>query len=356
MSNKKPAVDMNWLAEGREDQFANYLERAREDLAMADFSDDELANYAFMNYDRAPEAEAAEMMSRYRNGMLHQFHSRIAIMTAVKERLRWLSRRVAVLEGRYPGVPSPVIPTPRFTSIGEARAYLERSEGYAHPPHDQHSAYYDRPEYGSCFSVGGELTIDDMKAIIFIHEQENGTETGYPSLECSEVGITIGGQVVSIEDLPYPGDDTKVWVVRQGMVVWNKETEKYVSVHGVEDNKREMAYKQLEQDGDRLLVTNSVQRVFRQPIFKTPLTAQEAQWYKELNSFFKELAPGEVDMDGVIDKLITQTTVSWEIFCKGFSYNEQTGEPLSISYELKLENLFKFREEFRAGKFNRREE
>jgi hypothetical protein len=98
--DKQPVVDMRWLVEGRDDDFAHYLNRPREDLPAADLSDDELANYAFMNYDRDMNAELAVMMGHI-EGL-----PKIAIMTAVKERLRWLSRRLAVAEGRYPGMPS----------------------------------------------------------------------------------------------------------------------------------------------------------------------------------------------------------------------------------------------------------
>lgn len=479
MNNQgKPVVDMNWLAEGGEDQFANYLERAREDLSMADFSDDELANYAFMNYDRTPEAEAAEMISRHRNGMLDQFHSRIAIMTAVKERLRWLSRQVAVLEGRYPGVSSPAIPTARFSSVEEAKVHLEKSEGYAHPPHDQHSAYYDRPEYGSCFSVGGELTIDDMKAIIFIHEQENGTETdqlrviensiipkpmpdlsvinaegehtvnpewekwyedtygtdtgsGYIAGKAiiRQVSINNGRALGGVIGRVHGSGDTYSFVNEPGLAILRRNLEVGVetmegvqrildngyaeginelkALGGTQDPKsflekaseqyledfanrqierlakelydtwsckddwvpwtergnsnmqvlaREMVIKRLEEEGKQLLVGSSANFALRQKNYRSPKTAEESQWYKEMEEFLMELEPeyklsGQVSLNKVIDTLITKSTVDWETFCKGFSFNPVDAKPLSISYELRLMNLAEFREQWNAGKF-----
>jgi hypothetical protein len=89
---------MNWLANGESDPFPDYVKRAREDLCLADMSDDVLANYAFIHYYRNRDDELKAMLS---GGTIP---TRIAIMTGVKERLRWLSRRVAILEGRYPGL------------------------------------------------------------------------------------------------------------------------------------------------------------------------------------------------------------------------------------------------------------
>lgn len=75
---------------GIEDDFANYTAMERSNLSMGYLSDDQLANGAFMNYDvRPPIADIISGRS----------FSPIVWMTAVKERIRWLSRRVSVLEG-----------------------------------------------------------------------------------------------------------------------------------------------------------------------------------------------------------------------------------------------------------------
>ena len=95
---KGPAVDMNWLTNGEADPFPDYVTRKRENLCLSSMSDDVLANHAFMYYDRGLDDELVAMMS---GGTIP---TKIAIMTGVKERLRWLSRRVAILEGRYPGL------------------------------------------------------------------------------------------------------------------------------------------------------------------------------------------------------------------------------------------------------------
>jgi hypothetical protein len=104
MSNKEqhPIVDMLWLTNGTPDPFPEYPNRLREDLPMADFSDDALGNYAFMYYDRDVNAEVAVMMNPQ-----GEHRPKIAFMTAIKERVRWLSRRLAIAEGRYPGIHIP---------------------------------------------------------------------------------------------------------------------------------------------------------------------------------------------------------------------------------------------------------
>jgi hypothetical protein len=104
MSNKEqhPIVDMLWLTNGTPDPFPEYPNRLREDLPMADFSDDALGNYAFMYYDRDVNEEVAVMMNPQ-----GEHRPKIAFMTAIKERVRWLSRRLAIAEGRYPGIDIP---------------------------------------------------------------------------------------------------------------------------------------------------------------------------------------------------------------------------------------------------------
>jgi hypothetical protein len=106
MTNKelKVAPSMLWLENGEPDQFAHYLKRDRADLPMADFSDDALGNYLFMNYDRSPQ-ENLRIILELAHGVATSDVPLIVIATAVKERLRWLARRLAVAEGRYPGMP-----------------------------------------------------------------------------------------------------------------------------------------------------------------------------------------------------------------------------------------------------------
>lgn len=74
-----------WRAEGKEDPHGDRYNCERAELCLGSFTDDELANYAFMNYDVRPSVQ--DLISG--NG-----HSPIAIMTAVKDRIRWLSRKL----------------------------------------------------------------------------------------------------------------------------------------------------------------------------------------------------------------------------------------------------------------------
>ena len=81
--NPKATPSAKWKADGEPDPHAGRYDCERAELAMGDLTDDELANGAFMNYD-APLNLA---------GILAGTHSSpIAWMTAVKDRIRWLSR------------------------------------------------------------------------------------------------------------------------------------------------------------------------------------------------------------------------------------------------------------------------
>lgn len=74
-----------WRADGDVDPHAGHYDGERASLALGDYTDDELANGAFLNYDRPLPFH--EMV----NPMPGQ-HMPIVWMTAVKERIRWLSR------------------------------------------------------------------------------------------------------------------------------------------------------------------------------------------------------------------------------------------------------------------------
>lgn len=74
----------NWRLTGEPDPHAGRYEGDRDSLAMGSLTDDELANGAFMNYDQPLNIQ----------GILAGTHSSpIAWMTAVKDRIRWLSRK-----------------------------------------------------------------------------------------------------------------------------------------------------------------------------------------------------------------------------------------------------------------------
>ena len=76
-----------WRTDGEPDPHGNRYECERAALTMGDLTDDELANGAFLNYDAKLNVEA--ILRRDPN-----YHAPIAWMTAVKDRIRWLSRRL----------------------------------------------------------------------------------------------------------------------------------------------------------------------------------------------------------------------------------------------------------------------
>lgn len=102
MTDKEVMHLPQWLQDGKEDPFASYCDRPRDALPLAHWSDDQLANYIFYNYDRSQEDDLAIMLA-IANGKETNDVTRIAAATAVQQRLRWLSRRVMLLEGTYPG-------------------------------------------------------------------------------------------------------------------------------------------------------------------------------------------------------------------------------------------------------------
>lgn len=104
MADKDDAVvDMRWLVNGEADKHPDYVTRPREDLAGSYISDDELAYMAAMMSTITDEQDLAKMMASHRAGGDGDYISKSMTGEIIKDRLRWLSRRVAVLEGRYPG-------------------------------------------------------------------------------------------------------------------------------------------------------------------------------------------------------------------------------------------------------------
>lgn len=87
----------SWRANGEPDPHGDRYNCERAALAMGDLTDDELANGAFMNYDRPLNIE----------GILAGTHSSpIAWMTAVKDRIRWLSRKLDEALAAAPSTPA----------------------------------------------------------------------------------------------------------------------------------------------------------------------------------------------------------------------------------------------------------
>lgn len=80
-----------WRVSGEPDPHGSVYDCERAKLCMGKLTDDELANGAFMNYDVRPDV---------RDIIAGKAFSPIAWMTAVKERIRWLSRRLVESEQR----------------------------------------------------------------------------------------------------------------------------------------------------------------------------------------------------------------------------------------------------------------
>lgn len=74
-----------WRAAGEPDPHAGHYVGEREALTLGYLTDDELANGAFMNYD---QRLSVQDMLAPKPGQ----HMPIVWMTAVKDRIRWLSR------------------------------------------------------------------------------------------------------------------------------------------------------------------------------------------------------------------------------------------------------------------------
>ena len=73
----------NWSADGKPDPHGKTYDCERAGLHMGNMTDDELANGAFLNYDQPLNVAGI---------LAGTCHSPIAWMTAVKDRIRWLSR------------------------------------------------------------------------------------------------------------------------------------------------------------------------------------------------------------------------------------------------------------------------
>lgn len=74
-----------WREKGEPDPHAGQYDCERACLTLGQYSDDELANGAFMSYDQPLDVKRAMSGDK-------SYHSPIAWMTAVKDRIRWLSR------------------------------------------------------------------------------------------------------------------------------------------------------------------------------------------------------------------------------------------------------------------------
>lgn len=121
MADKEVAHFPQWLLDNQADEFAAYCSRERSNLTLAHYSDDRLANLVFMIGDRSREEDAAAMIEAHQRNDVHI--SRLGVLTAAKERIRWLSRQVMLLEGTYPGAQKPIPPVEdQHLTVLEVRA------------------------------------------------------------------------------------------------------------------------------------------------------------------------------------------------------------------------------------------
>jgi hypothetical protein len=74
-----------WRANGEPDPHDNHYDCERAQLTMGSLTDDELANAVFMNYDVRPN---------FQDIIDGKAFMPIAYVTAAKERIRWLSRKL----------------------------------------------------------------------------------------------------------------------------------------------------------------------------------------------------------------------------------------------------------------------
>jgi hypothetical protein len=93
----------HWKVEGEPDPHAGHYDGERAALTLGKLTDDELANGAFMNYD-APFDVHAVIVQR------PGYHPPIVWMTAVKDRIRWLSRALEKALATHPPAVQPVVP------------------------------------------------------------------------------------------------------------------------------------------------------------------------------------------------------------------------------------------------------
>lgn len=75
----------DWRAEGKEDPHGNHYNKERSRLALGDMTDDALANAVFLYGDSTPNMNDV---------IAGKALMPIAYLTAAKERIRWLSRRL----------------------------------------------------------------------------------------------------------------------------------------------------------------------------------------------------------------------------------------------------------------------
>lgn len=112
-----------WRDKGEADPHDKHYDASiqRADLALGYLSDDQLAVGAFMNYDQ--KLDVHRVMAKDPD-----YHSPIAWMTAVKERIRWLSRRLWDAEKRIEMMQASGIPVPAIEDVPQHNDLKSQNE------------------------------------------------------------------------------------------------------------------------------------------------------------------------------------------------------------------------------------
>jgi hypothetical protein len=149
-----------WRAMGEPDPHAGRYDCERAALCMGDLTDDELANEAFMHYDVRPPTQAL---------LAGTAHAPIAWMTAVKDRIRWLSRALEwEIAGRAAGSTEPIsVSAPMSYGDGFAagkNAAQEEHDSAAAEPNPEQQALMTRLHKFLDVAAGEGLELDGVDA------------------------------------------------------------------------------------------------------------------------------------------------------------------------------------------------
>lgn len=105
-----------------------HCERAA--LALGHMSDDELANGAFMNYDQ--KLDIGRVLANEPD-----YHPPIVWMTAVKDRIRWLSRQLAAARASQPTPAQDAAATVLGSTVDEIFAAIDAAHEFGGPLHER---------------------------------------------------------------------------------------------------------------------------------------------------------------------------------------------------------------------------
>jgi hypothetical protein len=143
-----------WRLKGEADPHGNSYECERAALTLGKLTDDELANAAFMNYDHRPPLQDV---------VDGKAHMPIVYMTAVKERIRWLSRALVKAQGETAASHGYVVRKKRVSVF--LQVWQADVEWVQNPNHATHFTRQEDAER-ACASFGEEV-VPAHKAMVF---------------------------------------------------------------------------------------------------------------------------------------------------------------------------------------------